>query len=353
MINKFFKIDFYLFLPIIVLLSLGLLILASLGSFWRQITFIIIAFIFYIIFANIDYQIFRNYSFISVIIYLIGVLSLILVLIFGPITHGITGWFNFGFFSIQPVEFMKFALILILSKFLATRNTDIIHYKNIIVSFIYVFLPCVLVLLQPDLGSLIIMLGIWLGLLLVSGLKFKYFLIILLCFLIVGGLGWKFILKDYQKNRIISFLNPLNDPRGNNYNLKQAIIAIGSGKLFGKGAGWGTQTQLKFLPEAKTDFIFASLAEETGFLGISILFICLFLLFKRLYEYTKQANNNFAQLFIIGFMIKLAIEVIINIGVNIGLLPVVGIALPFLTLGGSHLVADFIMLGIIANIHYY
>ncbi len=361
MIKKLFKIDFALFLPILILLSLGLLILGSLsvsgnqtfGPFWRQLVFISIAFIFYILFSNIDYQFFRNYSFIHVIIYLTGIGSLVLLLIMGQVTRGITGWFNFGFFSVQPVEFMKFAIVLILAKYLATRNTDIAHFQHILISSVYAIIPCLLALLQPDLGSVIIIFAIWLVLLLVSGLRMKHFLVILLCILLVGGLGWKYVLRDYQKERIVSFLNPLNDPRGSNYNLRQAIIAVGSGKFFGKGIGWGTQTQLQFLPESKTDFIFASLGEETGFIGITILFSALVLLFKRLYEYAVLANNNFSRLFIIGFMVKLAIETLINIGVNIGVLPVVGIALPFLTLGGSHLVADFIMLGIISNMHFY
>jgi len=355
MFKKIFKIDFALFLPIIVLLSLGLLILSSLSfaSFWKQISFIIMSFIAFIIFSNIDYQLFRNYSFVSVITYLFGISSLFILLVMGKITRGITGWFDFGFFSIQPVEFMKFALILILAKYLATRNMHIAHLSHILISSVYVVIPCVLALLQPDLGSVLIFFAIWLVLLLVSGLQPKHLLLILFCLFLAGGIGWKFVLRDYQKERITAFLNPLNDPRGSNYNLRQSIIAVGSGKFFGKGIGWGTQTQLQFLPESKTDFVFASLGEETGFIGITILFGAFVLLFKRLYEYVLNSNNNFSKLFIIGFIIKLSVETIINIGVNIGVLPVVGIALPFLTLGGSHLVADFIMLGIISNMHFY
>jgi len=361
MLNKIFKIDFQLFLPLLILLSLGLLILGSLtvggnqgfGPFWRQLVFILISFVFYVIFSNIDYQIFRNFSLVTVLIYLAGISSLFLVLVMGKITRGITGWFNFGFFSIQPVEFMKFALVLILAKYLATRNASIAHISHLIISSVYAIIPCCLALVQPDLGSVLIMFSIWLALLLVSGLRPKHFILIMLCITVAGGIGWKFVLRDYQKERIVSFLNPLNDPRGSNYNLRQAIIAVGGGRFFGKGIGWGTQTQLQFLPEAKTDFIFASLGEETGFIGITILFSAFILLFKRLYEYAISANNNFSRLFIIGFMVKLAMETLINIGVNIGVLPVVGIALPFLTLGGSHLVADFIMLGIISNMHFY
>ncbi len=186
----------------------------------------------------------------------------------------------------------------------------------------------------------------------ISGMRWRHFCILIILILCIALLGWQFLLKPYQKERIISFLNPTADPHGSSYNLKQSIIAIGSGKIWGKGLGWGTQTQLQFLPEAKTDFVFAAWAEETGFVGITFLFCAFFAILKRLYEYALVAPNNFARLFSFGFLIKLTAEIILNIGVNVGFLPVVGIALPFMSLGGSHLIADFIMLGIASNIYY-
>jgi len=166
-------------------------------------------------------------------------------------------------------------------------------------------------------------------------------------FLIIAGFAWSFLLHPYQQSRILSFFNPEEDLLGSGYNREQALIAIGSGRIFGKGLGWGSQTHLRFLPLSKTDFIFASLAESLGLVGVSILLICFVIIFQRLIMWANIFSYNFCKLFTIGFTIKLLIEAFINIGMNLGLLPIIGIALPFVSMGGSHLLAEFIGLGMI------
>jgi len=183
----------------------------------------------------------------------------------------------------------------------------------------------------------------------VSGIKLKHLFLILGTLLIASVLSFAFLLKPYQKERITAFINPSLDTRGINYNSQQSIIAIGSGRLFGKGLSFGTQTQLNFLPESKTDFVFASIAEEIGLIGMIIVFASYFIILYKLFFYLTKTTDNFAFLLTFGLLIKIGVETLINIGVNVGFFPVVGIALPFLSMGGSHLLADFILLGIVFN----
>jgi rod shape determining protein RodA len=188
---------------------------------------------------------------------------------------------------------------------------------------------------------------IWFVLVLASGIRWEQIFLLLIVFALIVSLAWVFLLKPYQRDRILNFVNPQKDILGIGYNRNQALIAIGSGRLFGKGLGWGTQTQLRFLPLAKTDFIFAALAEELGFLGVLILLSAYLLLFSRIAHWINIFENNFCKLFTFGFAIKLLIECFINLGMNTGLLPIIGLALPFISYGGSHLLADFLGLGII------
>jgi len=353
-----YKIDYWLISSILVLLILGLLIVASLSvndnppyyHFYRQLIIVSLSLFLCLFFSLIDYRLWRNSSYLIVALYLILLLSLFFVFVFGRSWGGSLGWFSLGNFNIQPAEFMKIALILVLAKYFSSRHLEIWQWRHIFISGIFVALPMSLTILQPDLASALIFLFIWLGIVLLSGIRIKQILILFLIFSLLALLSWNFVLKPYQKERLISFLNPESDIRGSGYNMRQSLIAIGSGGLLGKGLGWGTQTQLKFLPAAKTDFIFASLAEEVGLMGVLIVFITFGLLFWRLSLLALNAPNNFAYLFISGFLIKLIIETSVNLGMNLGLLPIAGLPLPFLSYGGSHLMADFLALGIIFNI---
>ncbi|MBP8618033.1 MAG: rod shape-determining protein RodA [Candidatus Pacebacteria bacterium] len=353
------KKDSTLVVVIAIIVSLGLLVLSSLSvqedppfsSLKRQIIFLLGALLCCLFFSNLDWRIFTN-SFVLVLYYL-SCLSLVLVLFIGTRTKGAAGWFSFGPFHLQPVEFTKIILILLLARYLADHHKELKQLRHLFVTGCYTLVPAVLLMAQPDLGGALVILAIWLVLVLISGIRFQQIILLGTIFILVAIVVWFFFLKPYQQARIINFLNPQHDPLGIGYNRKQALIAIGSGQLLGKGLGWGTQTHLLFLPLAKTDFIFAALAEELGFLGVIILLGSFGILCYRLLFWAESFNSNFPKLFTIGFTIKLLLEVFINIGMNIGLLPIVGIALPFLSLGGSHLLADFWGLGIVFSMIKY
>lgn len=349
-----FKTDFLLFFSLFVLIALGLLVLWSISaqdtppffSFKKQVLFLGLSVIAFFIFSFLDWRIF-NTSQIIFLLYFFSLILLILVLFFGDKSRDVSGWFRFGFFSFQPIEIAKISLIMFLAKYLSSRHLEIWQFRHLLVSGFFTFIPMVLVMMQPDMGGAMILGVIWLGLIFLSGIRLKQIILLFFIFLLAAGFAWNFVLKPYQQARLISFLNPEQDPLGSGYNRQQALIAIGSGEIFGKGLGWGTQTYLRFLPLAKTDFIFASLAESLGFIGASILIISFFIVFYRLIIRANSFSYNFCKLFTIGFVIKLLIETFVNIGMNVGLLPIVGIALPFISAGGSHLLIDFIGLGII------
>jgi rod shape determining protein RodA len=349
-----FKTDSLLFLSLFVLISLGLLILWSISSqdsapffsFKKQIVFLIISICAFFVFSFLDWRIF-NSSQLILSLYFLSLISLVIVLFLGDKSSGVAGWFNFGLFSFQPIEVAKLSLIVILAKYLSSRHLEIWQFRHLLISGSFTFLPVALVAAQPDLGGAMIFGAIWLGLVFISGIRFKQIIILIIVFALIAGLSWSFLLKPYQQSRILSFIYPQEDPLGSGYNREQALIAIGSGRIFGRDLGWGSQTNLRFLPLAKTDFIFASLAESLGLFGVSILLICFLFIFYRLVTWANTFSYNFCKLFTIGFAIKLLIEVFVNIGMNLGLLPIVGIALPFVSAGGSHLLIDFISLGMI------
>ncbi|MGC8651388.1 MAG: FtsW/RodA/SpoVE family cell cycle protein [Minisyncoccia bacterium] len=349
------KSDRILYFALFVLIAFGLMILGSLSkndsprffSLEKQLFFVFLGLIIFFVFSAIDWHIFATSRSLLITLYFISVLSLALVLVIGKTSRGSTGWFNFGFFSFQPVEIAKIILILILAKYLSSRHKEIWQFQYLFASGFYALLPIGLVILQPDLGGAIVLALIWFALVLVSGIRWSQIFLLLMIFLLVVGVAWSFLLKPYQRDRILNFVNPQKDILGIGYNRHQALIAIGSGRFLGKGLGWGTQTQLNFLPLATTDFIFAALAEELGFLGIIILLTAFLVLFFRLSYWINIFDNNFCKLFTFGFAFKLLIELFINIGMNTGLLPIIGLALPFLSYGGSHLLTDFFGLGII------
>jgi len=320
---------------------------ADLLNFKKQIFFIILGVFLLFLFAFLDYHSLRNYS---PYLYILGAGLLILVLIFGRTIRGTRGWFYFGNFSFQPVEFVKIVLLLFLARFFSNMSRQIRPLKHLILSGLGVLFFIILVLAQPDFGSALILLALWLIFLLIAGFNKKYFLIIGLILAISLSSLWIFSFQDYQKQRIITFLNPAFNPLDQGYNVSQAIIAVGAGRLTGRGIGFGSQSQLKFLPEAQNDFIFAVVAEELGFLGISLIILFFAVLFSRCLLNLKKINNDFGVFFVLGVLGLLFIQMFINIGMNIGLLPVVGISLPFLSYGGSAIISSFILIGILESI---
>lgn len=221
--------------------------------------------------------------------------------------------------------------------------------RHILISGLYVLLPSVLIFLKPDLGGAMILWFMWIGILMVSGIKLKHFLILFICFALIAGFSYGFLLKPYQKDRILSFLFPY-DVLGSSWSQTQAKITIGSGQILGQGLGQGSQVQYGFLPEPHTDFIFSVISEEWGLLGISIFFILYFVLIWRILKIAIESDSNFPRLFAVGFAIVLISQFVINIGMNLALLPVVGIYLPLVSYGGSGLIANFASIGILQSI---
>ncbi|MEK7607508.1 MAG: FtsW/RodA/SpoVE family cell cycle protein [Patescibacteria group bacterium] len=272
-----------------------------------------------------------------------------LLLIVASSIKGAQSWLDFGLFSFQPTDIAKVLLIFILAKYFSRRHIEIAHIRHIVISGIYAFILFVFIALQPDFGGAVVVACVWLGMVLVSGISKKHFAVLFSCAVILFALLWNFGWKDYQKNRIISFIYPLSDIQGAGYNAYQSVIAVGSGEIFGKGIGYGTQSKLKFLPEYQTDFIFAAFAEEWGFVGVVIFFGVFGLLIWRIIANARRGATNFEILYGLGLAILFMSHFFINVAMNMGLLPVTGITLPFVSYGGSHLVTSFLALGILES----
>ena len=293
----------------------------------------------------VDWRFLRKSSLIAGL-FLAGSAVLILVLVLGRITHGVQSWFFFGGVAFQPADFMKLVLILVLAKYFSRRHIEIAHIRHILVSGLYAFIPFALILIQPDFGSAIIIFAIWLGLIMVSGVSKKHLLGVILLGAAAFLLAWSFLFADYQKARIVTFIHPLADIQGAGYNAFQSTIAVGSGGLWGKGLGYGTQSRLEFLPEYQTDFIFAAFAEEWGFAGVIILFGLYSVIIWRLIKSAMYAATNFESLFTLGVAIMLGAHFVIHVGMNVGLLPVTGLPLPFMSYGGGPFVGGCFCVGV-------
>ncbi len=350
------RIDAVLFLPMFFILIAGLLTMSSFvghdSYFWKQGLFIIIGIGVFCVASLFEYR-FLKQTRVVVIIYsgLLAVLSLLFVL--GKVTKGAQSWFSLGGFSFQPSDLMKLALIIVLAKYFSRRHIEIANIRHIIVSGIYAFIPFVLVVLQPDFGSAMVFFAIWLGMVLVSGISKRHLFLVFALGTVSFLIAWNVVFKPYQKARIMNFIYPLQDIRGTGYNAYQSTIAVGSGGLMGKGIGYGTQSRLNFLPEYKTDFIFAAYAEEWGFIGVILLLVFFFLILYKLASYALVADSTFEALFTYGVLIWILTHVAINVGMNIGIMPVTGIPLPFMSYGGSHLVAECLALGMAVGMHAY
>tara|TARA_B100000508_G_scaffold102982_2_gene81388 strand:- start:12622 stop:13746 length:1125 start_codon:yes stop_codon:yes gene_type:complete len=299
-----------------------------------------------------DYRFLRTGN-MAFMFYLATIATLILVLIVGEITLGAQSRFDLGFFSLQPSDPAKLVLIIVLAKYFAKRHEMIGDFRHIIVSGIYAVGIFGLVFIQPDFGSAIILFFVWLGMVLVGGIKLRHLLTVFVMGAVALGVMWQFAFQDYQKERIMTFLDPLSDIQGAGYNAYQSTVAIGSGQLFGKGIGYGTQSKLLFLPEYETDFIFAAFAEEWGLVGVILLFGSFALVIWRLLKHAIEGATNFERLFAAGVSILFVAHFFVHIGMNIGLLPVTGTTIPFLSYGGSHLLTEFIAVGMVMGMRKY
>ena len=349
-------IDWILFLSTLPLLGAGLITMNSFvgdGNFFtRQMSWIVVALLLFFGLSFVDFRFLRK-TWVSLTLFA-GSCGLLLTLFaVGKVAKGALSWFDFGLFSFQPSDPIKLVIIIILAKYFSRRHIEIANIRHILISGLYAFVIFALVLVQPDFGSAIIIFFIWMGMILVSGLSKKHLLGMFFLGLIAFIGLWNFGFQDYQKNRIKTFVNPLADIRGTGYNAYQSTIAVGSGELFGKGVGYGTQSRLKFLPEYQTDFIFAAFAEEWGFFGVIILFSLFGVVIWRIILIAMHGETNFEILFGVGVAILIIVHFIINVGMNIQLLPVTGTTLPFLSYGGTHLLTEFAGLGILMGMRRY
>ncbi len=393
------KFDFGIFIPVSLLIAIGLTAIYSStfnhptmsGNFNRQVVFVVAAFFVFFITYSIPTNTFKM---IAIPTYLFSLLLLLVVLVVGRKTSGARSWLDIGPFGFQPSEFAKIGTIFAMAVFLSRKNTDIDSFKDILISLAIGLVPVMLILLEPDMGTAIVFLGTILILIFWKGISlfglftvlspgfvaiaaifgFYYFLaalILVLAMLILFrkdvffsgsifalNLGAGFFtdylynaLSPHQQKRIQSFIDPNTDPLGAGYNTIQAKVAIGSGGLFGKGFLQGNQTQLQYIPEQWTDFIYCVIGEEFGFIGSMIVLILFVYLFLRILKIASSTKDEFLSLTITGILSIYIIHFLINVGMVVGILPVIGIPLPFVSYGGSSLLVNMFMLGIIANVY--
>jgi len=319
---------------------------ASSAQFDKQIMLLSISAIVMLGLSFFDFR-FLRLSWVVMSIYAAVVAALGSLIVFGSVFKGAQSWFTVGSFAIQPAEFAKIALILVLAKYFSKRHVEIASIKHIIISGLYALILFVLVARQPDFGSAVILFCIWFGMVLLAGLNWKHLFMLLGSGVVALGLMWVFVFSPFQQQRIITFVNPQADLRGSGYNSAQATIAVGSGGFLGKGIGNGSQSRLQFLPEHQTDFVVAAFAEEWGFIGMIALMLLYIAIVGRVVISGMHGETNFEMLFAGGVAIYFMSHIIIHTGINIGLLPVTGITIPFMSYGGSHLLAESIAMGIL------
>lgn len=345
--------DWTLLVPALVLSLVGILTMstfgvgASLAS--RQLLWLAIAYGVYLGTSAFDMRFLRRTS-VVMTLYVLAFALLSLLLLFAHPVMGARAWFSLGPISFQPADLAKLAIIALLAKYLSRRHVEIGDFRHIVVSGAYALTLTLLILVEPDMGNAIIFGALWLGLMFISGMSKKHIAMLVLMCLVAASAFWLYGLKPYQRARIVSFINPASDIRGSGYSAYQAKIAVGSGELFGKGIGYGTQSKLRFLPEYQTDFIFAAFAEEWGFVGVVLLFSLYALLLARLAQIARAAATNFDAFFTLGVLILFATHVALHTGISLGLLPVTGTTIPFMSSGGSHLVLEFAALGIVTSL---
>lgn len=356
MLSKLKNFDWILFFSVLFLAFIGLAAIYSVAlsqqdleffNFKKQLASLVIGAVFIFAIAISNYRLFKNYR---RVIYIVGLLSLVGVLFFGQTIRGTTGWYALGPVNFQPAELAKICLLILMASYLCERSGIHFRFKQLVSISLLGGIYVVLVMVQPDLGSAMVLFSVWLGLLLLANVQRKYIAMVLLSLVVIGIFGWFFGMQDYQHERILTFLDPSRDPLGQGYNVTQAVIAVGSGGLFGRGLGFGSQSQLKFLPESQTDFIFAVVAEELGLIGIGLIFILFGIVFWRLLKISNRTSDDFSMFLILGIMVYIFVQFGVNVAMNLGWFPVTGITLPFLSYGASSLLIFLILIGIAESV---
>jgi rod shape determining protein RodA len=335
-------------IPAILLLSLSTLVIYS-SSPELAIAQFIFGVVGVILFVGLRFFDYRSLKRLIIPMFVIIVVLLLITLFLGNVTRGSARWIPIGPFNLQPSEFAKPVLILALGVFWSSRKATWINIGKSVL----ILLPfALLVFRQPDLGTALTLSAIWFSILIAANVSMKKLLMLVMAAIIVVPIGWSF-LHDYQRNRIESFLSPTNDPQGIGFHVIQSMIAVGSGELTGRGIGLGTQSRLQFLPEFQTDFIFAFIAEELGFVGSVLVLVLYAVLFYFLYRLLSKSRDKFGELIIVGVMGMILFQMVVNIGMNTGIMPITGITLPFLSYGGSSIVTTFISLGLVSSVARY
>lgn len=354
--KQFGHVDWVLLLATLPIMAAGLVTMRSFTGesslYLQQLIWIGLALLVFFVAAASTYRFLRRRA-VVISIFALILLSLLLVIVIGTVAGGAQSWFDIGPFRVQPSEPAKLAIIIVLAKYFDRRHALIHNFRHIIVSGLYTLLVAGLVFIQPDFGSAIIIAAIWFGMILAAGISLRHIAIILTAAGLAFMLLWTVGFTGEQKERITTFVNPVADLQGAGYNARQAMVAVGSGELLGKGVGYGTQSRLEFLPEYETDFIFAAFAEEWGFVGVLILLSLFGLLFWRIANLALAGETQFERLFGVGVFVYLLTHVVLHIGINLGLLPVTGTTLPFMSYGGSHLLVEFLALGILVGMQQY
>ncbi|MFH2105229.1 MAG: rod shape-determining protein RodA [Parcubacteria group bacterium] len=351
------KLDWLLLAAVILLISLSIVLIYStsgstagefdFSNLHKQVIFVALGLLFFTLASFFDYQLLKNYAY---TLYIIMIVVLVGVLVFGTEIRGTRGWFTFGSFQVQPAEIAKVVLLIILARYFASITGKMSTFRYVVISGLITLIPAGLIILQPDFGSALVLIFLWLAMLLISGIKRIYVAMLGGGGFAIGWILWKFIFKDYQRERILTFLNPARDPLGAGYNIIQSKIAVGSGGWLGKGLGYGSQSQLKFLPAQQTDFIFAVLAEELGFLGASLLLVLFCFLLLRMMRAVRGARDDFGLMLGVGVIVIFLFQIIVNVGMNMGMVPVTGIPLPLVSYGGSSLISMLILVGILQSV---
>jgi rod shape determining protein RodA len=349
------RFDFGLLVPALTLSIIGLVVLFSINlkvesllldfSPWNQLVYVVIGLIIMLLISRVEVGQYARYS---GWFYILSLIMLASVFVFDPV-QGSRRWIDFGFFQYQPAEVMKLAEIIILARLFNRRGKTINKPWVFALSVLYAAAPAALVLLQPDLGTAVVFMFIWLVMISMTTISKKYLVILALIGLAILPLAYQ-QLEPYQQQRVTTFLNPTADPQGSGYNSVQATIAIGSGEIYGRGLSGGSQSQLNFLPEQHTDFVFAVVAEKLGFVGALLVILSLFVLIIRSIVIAWKTPDSYSMYVAVGIASLIAFHSIINLGMNLGLLPVTGIPLPLISYGGTHIMLSFIMVGILLAI---
>lgn len=352
MLSYIKKIDLGLLAPIAVLAACSLLALRSIpgGYFLPQLAWFGVGAAVILGLSFINIRPFFKYRSIVMGVYLASIALLILTLFVAPVIRGTRSWIIIGPTQLQTSELAKVALIVVLSFYLARRHIGIARPGTFVVPALYAALPVALVLMQPDLGTALVLLGIFVGFLFVSGLRPRHIAIGLLIAIVMSVWSWQSFLKPYQKERVLGLFYPERDPLGVNYSVIQSKIAIGSAGFWGKGFRQGTQVQLGFLPEPQTDFIFSAFVEEWGLFGGLVLIFAFLALLIRIAVIGASARDNFFKFVCLGAFIVFLTHFIFNVGSVVGLLPVIGVPFPFLSYGGSHILMNAILIGMITSL---